>query len=94
MLKSALLALALVSAPAAAAHYRAEPASAPATDKFVARDTVWTCGNGACEAAQSNSRPQVVCAAVVRKLGTLRAFNVAGEPLSSEELARCNARAR
>ena len=94
MLKSALIALVLVSAPAAAAHYRAEPTAAPTADRFIARDTVWTCGEGACEAAQSNSRPQVVCTAVVRKLGTLRAFNVAGEPLSAEELARCNARAR
>jgi len=93
MLKSAVLALALVSAPAAA-QYRAEPTAAPATDKFIARDTVWTCGNGACEAAPSNSRPQVVCAAVARKLGTLRAFSVAGAPLSAEELERCNGRAR
>lgn len=93
MLKSAVLVLLMASAPAAA-EYRAEPTAAPATGKFIARDTVWTCGEGACEAAPSNSRPQVVCAAVARKLGTLRTFSVAGEPLSAEELQRCNARAR
>lgn len=79
---------------AAAPHYRAEPAAAPAADRLVVRDTAWRCNAAACWAPAMNSRPALVCAALVRELGALKSFTVAGQPLPADALEKCNARAR
>lgn len=81
-------------AMAAAGHYRAEFASPPAAGKLVAKDVVWTCDSGGCTAAPSNSRPQIVCSALARRVGALQSFTVAGRPLGAADLEKCNARAR
>jgi hypothetical protein len=95
MFRTAVLAFALAAAPAvASAQYRAEPAAKPAATKFVLRDTVWKCGDAGCAAAESNSRPAIVCARLAREVGTLLSFSAGGKPLNPEELEKCNARAR
>jgi hypothetical protein len=81
-----------VAAPvfAAGAHYRAEPAAVPSERTLVARTTVWKCGGTSCVAPAANSRPATVCALLVRKVGPLKSFTVAGQPLPAEELEKCN----
>jgi hypothetical protein len=90
-----LVLLAASAAPASAAtnQYRAE-LSKPAAQRFVVRDLVWNCAGIACIAAQTTSRPATDCAALADKVGPLRSFAVAGQPLASDALEKCNARAR
>jgi hypothetical protein len=94
MFRTALVALALVSAPAlATSHYQAEPAAKPSEAKLVLRDTVWKCGDAGCAAAKSNSRPTIVCAVLAKEVGALRSFSAGGKPLAADELEKCNSRA-
>ena len=99
MIRPALVTLALAFAvlPAAASaanHYRAEPAAAPAQARFIARENVWNCSAGACTSGRSSSRPAIVCATLVREVGSLRSFSVEGRAFAAEELESCNRRAR
>jgi hypothetical protein len=98
MLRPAFLAASLLlAAPALAAagpHFQAEPAARPAESRLALRDTLWRCGDDGCAAAESSSRPAIVCAVLAREIGTLRSFSVRGEALSPDALDRCNARAR
>ena len=96
-MKSGLFAAAIsLSTPALAAlpHYTAEPAAAPAATRLVVKDVMWTCTAAACTGSQSNSRPAIVCASLVRRVGALRSFSSAGMALSPEALGQCNARAK
>jgi hypothetical protein len=95
MFRTAFFALALTATPALAApHYQAEPSAAPATAKFVLKDTVWNCGGASCAAGKTNSRPAIVCASLAREIGVLRSFSANGEALTGADLDKCNARAR
>src|SRR4051812_16909312 len=79
---------------AAAASYKAEPATAPASDHIVVRGLLWKCGDGGCISAKSNSRAAIDCAALVREVGAVKSFSVDGRPLGAEDLGKCNARAK
>ncbi len=97
MIRTALLLSSLLlAAPAVAGapHFQAEPLAKPAEARLVLRDTLWNCGDTACGAAASASRPAIVCAVLAREVGALRSFTVKGEALSAAELDRCNSRAR
>jgi hypothetical protein len=94
MLKLTVLALALTAAPAfASSHHHAEPLAKPAAAKLLLRDMVWQCGDSGCAAGRSNSRPAVVCALLVKKVGGLKSFTTGGEAMAASELEKCNARA-
>ena len=95
MLRPAILGLTLLATPAlASGQYQAEPAAKPAAAKLVLRDTLWSCGDSGCvTASRSGSRPAIVCELLVKEVGALRSFSVAGRPLSPEQLEKCNARA-
>jgi hypothetical protein len=94
MLKPIVIAFALASSPAfASSHYHAQPAAKPEATKLVLRDTVWKCGDAGCAATKSNSRPGIVCALLVKKVGSLKSFTVGGAALAAPELEKCNARA-
>lgn len=94
MRSAVFFALALTASPALAApHYHAQPVAKPKQAKLVVQDIVWSCGDSGCSAGKGNSRPQVMCASLARKVGTLGSFSVAGEALSSQELEKCNASA-
>jgi hypothetical protein len=87
---AAFSALAVIAAPALAATYSASTStSAPA--KIAARDILWTCASGVCTGSTKNSRPLVLCQGLAKQAGQVQAFNVNGQPIGSEELARCNA---
>jgi hypothetical protein len=75
-------------------YYHAGPSAKPAQAKLVLRDTIWRCGDAGCSAGRSNSRPVVVCEVLVREVGKLDTFTVAGEALAADDLEKCNARAR
>ena len=95
MIRAAILASALFAAPALAApQFAAQPNTAPATTKFVVKDTLWSCGEAGCAASSSNSRPAVVCASLAKAVGALASFSVKGQALSADELGKCNARAK
>lgn len=95
MIRSLVLSFALLSGPALAASYRAEPAAAPAQERFVARDNIWRCAGEACTSVNpSATRPAISCAALARQIGALRSFSVDGRAFSAEELENCNSRAR
>jgi hypothetical protein len=93
---AAVAALAGMAAPASANtnQYRAELAAPAAAQRLVVRDLVWDCAGASCAAVQTTSRPATDCSALAGKLGALRSFTVAGQPLTSEELEKCNAKAR
>lgn len=95
MFRHAVLAFAFLSAPALASdYYRAEPAAPAAQERFVARDNIWRCGAGACTSDRTPSRPTIVCATLVREVGALHSFTVAGRAFAADELENCNRRAR
>ena len=93
MLRALLLGLTAVAAPVSAASYAAAPA-APATERFIARDIVWTCGASGCSGRTDESRPAVLCQSLARHAGRLDSFLVDGAPFSTAELAKCNAAAK
>ena len=93
----ATLAAALVGAPAAAAPadvYTAVPAAAPAKSSFITRSTAWRLQNGTFVAAQAPERPAVLCELVVRQVGELTSFTVGGKAYDTDQLAKCNAKAK
>lgn len=95
MIRAAILSVAFLAAPAfASPYYSAEPATAPAQARLVARDNVWTCAGATCVSGRGSSRPAVVCAALVRQVGALRNFSVEGRAFEAAELESCNSRAR
>jgi hypothetical protein len=54
---------------------------------------MWNCGESTCVGTKSSSRPAIVCAVLVKKIGRLRSFQVAGEALAPAALEACNAHA-
>ena len=92
----ALLILAAAPASAAAnpAHFRAAPLAATSEARLVARDVVFRCGASGCVAPRGSSRPEHVCAALVREVGALAGFSAAGRPFDAAALEDCNRRAR
>ena len=94
---STLALLLLATAPALAAapaHYRAQPLAAPSEARLVARDVVFRCTASGCVAPRGSSRPDHVCAALVREVGALAGFSAGGRPFDAAALADCNRRAR
>ncbi len=80
---------------AGGAAYRLVPATAvTAASTVVVNDTLWKCGEGGCLAANSTSRPAIVCAQAAKKVGKIESFSVRGEAFTAEELAKCNEKAR
>lgn len=94
MLRPLILAFALSAAPAAAQHYQAQTLVKPGQARIIARDIMWTCGGTACTAPKNHSRPAIVCSLLVKEVGALASFSVAGRPISVSDLEKCNARAR
>jgi hypothetical protein len=94
MYRSALLSLALLSAPAFAGTFQAEPVAPPSQERFVARDSVWRCTDAGCTSTnRTSTRPAIVCSALARQIGTLRSFSAEGRAFGAEELENCNSRA-
>ena len=95
MLRSILIAsaVAALAAPATCATYSAKLASA-AAPHVVARDINWSCSGAACQGTTDQSRPTVLCQALVKQAGRVESFAVDGRPFSDAELGKCNASAK
>jgi hypothetical protein len=91
---AALLALALIAAPASAGSYSAKPAAAPTQARIIARDIAWTCNAEACRGSTEESRPQILCQGLAKRAGRLHSFVVNGRAFSDAELAQCNTAAK
>jgi hypothetical protein len=89
----ATLAALLLAAPQGG-YYQAAPAAAPAKAQVIAGELVWRCGADGCTAGRSGARPVVDCQGLVRAVGPVKSFAVAGAPLAPDQLEKCNARAR
>jgi hypothetical protein len=89
----AFSAFAAIASPVAAANYSAT-LSAPASERYIARDIVWACGADACRGSTDASRPTVLCQSLARHAGKVDSFTVDGRPLDGAELARCNTSAK
>lgn len=88
------IALWTTTATAASSPYYSAKLTAPTDDdKFVVRGTLWQCDGATCIAGKAGSRPQIVCATLVREVGRLDAFSVGGKAISQEDLDACNAKA-
>jgi hypothetical protein len=96
MFRAAILSLAVLSAPAlAAGPFQAEPQAPPAQQRFVARDSIWRCGEAGCVSTNPTStRPAIVCSALARQVGALRSFSSEGRAFAAEQLENCNRSAR
>ena len=88
-----LSAAGLAAAPAAAATYAAKPVI-PVSERFIARDIVWSCGPAACQGASDDSRPAVLCQSLAKRAGRLESFVVDGRGFGPAELERCNSAAK
>jgi hypothetical protein len=90
-----LVAALAIGTPAFAGGYRATLATPAAEPQMIARDLLWTCDGATCRTRTiSNSRPRIVCQALVRKAGPVSAFVAEDAPLAAADLAACNAVAR
>ena len=89
----ALSAAALAGVPAGAATYSAKPV-VPTTERFIARDIIWTCGPAACQGATGESRPAVLCQSLAKRAGRIESFLVDGRAFSEAELEKCNSAAK
>jgi hypothetical protein len=95
MFRYALLSLAFLSSPALAAGFQAQTTTAPASARFVARDSIWRCAETQCVSTNATStRPAIVCSALARQVGALRSFAVDGRLFDARQLENCNGRAR
>ena len=95
MFRTVLIASAglLSASPAAAATYSAKPA-VPTSERFIARDITWTCGQAACRGATAESRPAVLCQSLAKRAGRIESFIVDGRAFSAAELDKCNTAAK
>ncbi|OYY71669.1 hypothetical protein [Sphingomonas sp. 28-63-12] len=90
---SAMLVFATAASAAPSSYYSATPVTAPTKTNVITAGTLWKCADGVCTAKQSTQRDVIMCQMVVKRVGAVSAFTVAGAPLDANTLAECNARA-
>jgi hypothetical protein len=74
--------------------YRAVPVAAASTSNVIADGVLWRCGSDGCTATNATSRPAIVCAQAVRKVGKLSSFTVGTVAFDEAALAKCNTKAK
>jgi len=97
-LSTSTVLLAATATPAFAAPatgYSLVPAAAvTSTDSVVSSDVVWKRVGDRYVAPVAGSRPAMVCAQVVKKLGKVSSFTANGEEFDEAALAKCNEKAK
>ncbi|MDP3550224.1 MAG: hypothetical protein Q8R81_07500 [Novosphingobium sp.] len=58
--------------------------------KLVQKGLLWKCEGAQCSAGRDTSRPVIVCARLVQKVGPVARFTTPQGELAAEDLARCN----
>lgn len=80
---------------APATGYSLVPAAAvTSSDSVVSSDVVWKRVGDRYVAPAAGSRPAMVCAQVVKKLGKVSSFTANGEDFDETALAKCNEKAK
>jgi hypothetical protein len=74
--------------------YRAVPVAQASADTVIADGVLWRCGDNGCTATNATSRPAIVCAQAVRKVGKLASFTVGTVAFDEAALVKCNAKAK
>ncbi len=74
--------------------YRAVPLTAASAQTVIADGVLWRCGDNGCTATNATSRPAIVCAQAVRKVGKLASFTVGTVAFDEAALSKCNAKAK
>lgn len=60
------------------------------SQKVIQKGVLWACAGAECTAPRDTSRPAIVCARLVQKLGPVTRFATPQGDLAAEDLARCN----
>lgn len=85
------LALSPLAAEAqSAAQFRAELAAPTTESQAIAGGVLWRCEGTSCTAPRNGKRPLRVCRELHRELGDIVSFEIDGEMLDEDTLARCN----
>lgn len=84
----------LLSGPALAGTYTAQPATTPTAKHIIGRDIAWVCGAASCQGSTELSRPVVLCQDLARRAGRIDRFTVDGRPLGASDLGKCNSAAK
>lgn len=58
--------------------------------KVIQKGVLWQCDGDVCSAPRDISRPVIVCARLVQKVGPVVRFTTPQGDLAAEDLARCN----
>ena len=82
------------TAQAQSPTYRAVPVAAIVHTNVIADGVMWRCGSEGCLATNATSRPAIVCAQAVRKVGKLESFSVGTTAFDADALAKCNTKAK
>ena len=86
--------LAFAPATAFAANYAGTPSVPAKSMRINAADIVWGCGPAACLGSTLESRPLVLCQDLASRVGMLSDFVVDGRSFTTDELGRCNVKAK
>ena len=89
-----IAAASFLAAPAVAATYSAKPVAAPAATKIIGKDISWAKSGDSYRGSTEASRPLILCQDLAKRAGRLESFAADGQPLSSEQLAKCNSAAK
>lgn len=60
------------------------------TQKLIQKGVLWKCEGADCSAPRDTSRPVIVCARLVQKVGPVTRFATPQGELAADDLARCN----
>ena len=93
-LSAALTAMAAPAPAQGPAHYVAVPDAPTAKGSVITRSTPWAFRNGAYLANRAPERDLVLCQLLARDVGTLKSFSAGGTALDTDQLAKCNTRAK
>lgn len=74
--------------------YSAVPATAPTVAALMTRNTPWKCAADRCVTNRTEGSPLTMCQLAAKELGVLTAFTANGEAFATEQLAKCNTRAK
>ena len=73
---------------------RSHPFTAPTKTSLITRSTAWSLRDGVYVANKAPERDGVLCELVVKNVGKLSSFTVAGKAYDAPALDKCNAKAK
>lgn len=80
----------LTAAPTIAATYSARPSETPGATRIIGKDISWARDGDGYRGSTDASRPLIICQDLAKRVGPLDSFAADGQPLSAEQLSKCN----